>query len=528
MLLLTKKYKKRILIAFVLALLLVLYAVLYKIYIPRANAFGCFDDCNNFMRGYFFLNGNPLFSSVFSGHQPFGSYLSALIQWIAQPVNMSELILKHRQFVLVFSLVSNAILILRFGPKMILFTVIFEFSKFYIFGDRFLGEAMIVYPSIYMAGVVTKKFLKEKIYKFDYYLAAIFCWLIVFTRAPFAPMALLSFSYLLWEWPLAKIKKVKIYSIVLFAVVCLLTILAHDVKEYFYNVIVFNFQVNLAAESKLEMAGPRIFHWFFYPVYIFLYGPQNIFKYLLISINIVFVGVFLSLLVQKKYKLALFIFLILGLSNIRPVIPGALFYGSFHMIIWYGLFVFTTLFLLFKKVLNIKLSFLGFLVLTLSFAFFIISPEYFAKENIDTHKEFVTNYGYVLQRGEVIKALSNPTDTLFLDASDDMIYWQSQRFSPYEYSWYTSAMPLFEKYTKARIEMFESNPPDFYKEYGSCPKNKEPNENYSLPEFVKDDYVRLYTDGRESCLFVHKEKIKEITEEQWKRAAEHGFYPPGK
>ena len=86
-----------------LLLLIPIYAILYKIYIPRVNAFGCFDDCNNFMGGYFLLQGKAMFSEFFFNHQPFAGFISYFIQAVTHPQNVFELILRHRQFVLVFS-----------------------------------------------------------------------------------------------------------------------------------------------------------------------------------------------------------------------------------------------------------------------------------------------------------------------------------------------------------------------------------------------------------------------------------------
>ena len=84
-------------------------------------------------------------------------------------------------------------------------------------------------------------------------------------------------------------------------------------------------------------------------------------------------------------------------------------------------------------------------------------------------------------------------------------------------------MPLFKKFTDVRLQMFKYNPPDFYREYGSCPKEYDPGINYRLPDFIKNDYVRLFNDGKESCLFVKKSKLKNITSEQWKKANEFLF-----
>src|SRR3989338_8089796 len=109
-----------------LLLLIPIYAILYKIYIPRVNAFGCFDDCNNFMGGYFLLQGKAMFSEFFFNHQPFAAFLSYFVQLITHPQNIFELILRHRQFVMIFSLILNAFLIWRFKLPAFLFVLLYE------------------------------------------------------------------------------------------------------------------------------------------------------------------------------------------------------------------------------------------------------------------------------------------------------------------------------------------------------------------------------------------------------------------
>jgi len=149
----------------------------------------------------------------------------------------------------------------------------------------------------------------------------------------------------------------------------------------------------------------------------------------------------------------------------------------------------------------------------------VASPNYFAREKVDPHTEFINNYGYILQQGEAIKVLSKPGDTLFLDGSDDMIYWQSGLFSDYRYSWYTSSMSYFDKYNDERIEMFKKTPPDFYREHGRCPKVND-QEGALLPDFIREDYIRLFENGEASCIYIHKDKISEITKDQKLKAAE--------
>jgi hypothetical protein len=509
---LLKFLKDNYLIILFLFLLVPIYFLLYKLFIPRISAFGCFDDCNNFIRGYFVLSGKSLFKDVFSGHQPLGSYMSTLVQLLTTPENIYELILRHRQFILLFGFIFNAILIVRFGARIILFTIIFEFSKFYLFGDRFLAENMIIYPLVYLLATSILRIKKSKIYLFDYILSAIFCWFIVFAREPYIPLALL--LYLITIWDKLMMKKV-MTSLFIFGILSLVTILLHDVKEYFFNVITFNFQINVVSDlGKTGLPGPKILQIFFYPIYILFYLKHNVFSNLLLGIDIIFILYFLKLLKDKSYKFALLIFLALGLANIRVIFPGIIFYYSFHMLVWYGILVFVTCYLLVDGFKNRILYVASFTMLFLVFALFILYPNYFGWEKINQQDEFINNYGTILQEGEVIKILSNREDSLFLDGSDDLIYWQAKRFSDYKYSWYTSSMPNFSRFTDERIKMFKENPPDFYREYGFCPKKNLP-KNMSLPEFVIKDYVRLESDGKDSCLFVRKEKLKDISQKQW-------------
>jgi hypothetical protein len=70
------------------------------------------------------------------------------------------------------------------------------------------------------------------------------------------------------------------------------------------------------------------------------------------------------------------------------------------------------------------------------------------------------------------------------------------------------------------MNMFRNNPPDFYREYGRCPKKDGEIASYFLPEFIRDSYVRLYENGEESCIYVHKDKLVEISEEKRAKAGE--------
>ena len=267
-----KNYYKSI---FAVLLLIPIYYLLYKVYIPKINAFGCFDDCNNFMRGYFVLSGRHLFEQVFSGHQPLGSYVSALIQFITQPQSIFELVLRHRQFILLFGFISNALLILRFGKKVLLFVILFEFSKFYIFGDRYLVENMVVYLLIYLSGLVYLKIQNFKCSSIDYVLSGLFCWFVVFARLPYAPLAIVAYIIIIWGKPFDKFKKI---SLSILVILSFITIFMHNLSEYFFDVIVFNSKdiVNSGIGSNNLPGQLKLMQTFFYPVYV-LFAKKNFF-----------------------------------------------------------------------------------------------------------------------------------------------------------------------------------------------------------------------------------------------------------
>jgi hypothetical protein len=465
------------------------------------------------MGGYFMLNGKHMFSDFFFNHQPFAAYVSMIVQYLTHPASIFELLLRHRQFLILFGFIFNAALILRFGAKMLVFAIIYELSKFYLFGDRFLAESMIVYPLVYLITLTLYKYSKEKIYNFEYFIAGIFTWFIIFSREPYVPLALFLFFILIYGRKFSREKQI---SLIVFIILSILTIFSFNVKEYYFNDIYANYQLVVVPEIQTRVFGGPL-QILFYPIFILTNGLKNVFGIFLIGIDILFFIFYLKLLVSKKYLLGLIIFIILVLSNLRPTIPGKLFYESYHMLIWYSSFTLITIYMIFLQVKKKTVFTLGLLMLFIFLTLFITSPVYFANEKINQQDELITNYGTTLQEGTVVKLLSSPKDTLFLDGSDDLIYWQAQRLSSYKYTWYTSIMPYFDRYKSARIAMFKNNSPDFYRDYGICFKVEK--NISSLPDFAKNSYVRLFTDKKPTCLFINKNKLKSITPSQIKEIA---------
>lgn len=511
---------KKLKVVFLFAFLLPFFLFIFQAYFQRIGAFGCFDDCFNYVAGYFILKGKTLYAEIFFTHQPLMAILSSFIQRLTQPQSIYQLVAFHRIAILLFAFLMDIFLIIRFRGAGLGFVVFYEATKFYLFGDRFLGEAVIVYPLVYLFGLFWQQAQGKKLRLVELLVAAGFAWLIVFTREAFIPVALFLFLALIWQTPSSK----RLAPAGAFIFLTLAIFLCLPLKDYLFNVVWANFS-NLGSEvSNTNLLGVGLLKIFAYPFYIFLGGPQNYFKIILVGLSSVFLLLagFWAIKLRKR-GLILMVFLTLGLANIRLVEPGKVFYGAFHMAPWYGLFIFIICLLLAgvvkKKPKIVFCS--GLVILLATLAYLFVSPQWFVKEKSNKDSEFTTSYGHDFVHGEVVKLLASPSDTLFLDGWDDLIYWQADLPSAYKYAWYTSDMPFYPIYSLAREEMFQKYPPDFY--YGNCAKNLP---QYLLPTYRAKDYLALYFAGEPTCLYVNRTKLAIIDQGRWAKVKKLGFYLP--
>ncbi len=500
-----------------------IYIVLYKIYIPHISSFGCFDECMNYGGGYFISQGKSLYSQIFFNHQPIAGFLSFFVQKLTHPSNLYEFLLKHGQAVLLFGFIFNIFIVARYKIAGFLFVVFYELSKYYLFGNRFLAESFIVYPIVYLAGLMFFLETKQKIYRVEFVLTAVFSWFVLFMREPFAFVAIFQLLFILRN-PNTKVKKL---SYLIFGLLTLISLITLPLNEYLFSILTVSYKGTLANEANsTNLYGIGILKVLFYPFYSLFFGKWNEFRILLVGFSAIFSisGVFLLLL--KRYKLVFLSIFLLGLLNIRYVLPGTIFYSAFHMMDWFGVIIlFTFLFLeeLRKKEAVLSTLLYGFIFITLFM--YLSNPNNFIRHNINQQEEFLTNFGPSYSLGETVKALSTPDQTFFIDGGNDDLnvsYWVSQRTSPYQYSWFVYFAPGFQRYIDARDEMFTQNPPDFY--YGKISKGVDT--ETSLPNSIADKYIRLNSNGKKSNLFMKKNIVRSVSNDQWNKAKEFGIDKP--
>jgi hypothetical protein len=493
--------------------------ILYLHYI-HFTSFSFTDAYNSYARAYFLDKGRLLYSGIFSHHHMLMVYLSYIVQKVTQPDNLYQLVLYHRIFIGLCSVIFASLCIWKFRWVGLSFVVVYELSKYYLFGNLFLAESLVAYLLIYIFGIAWNKFHKNKVTKVDIIVVTLFAWLIFFLREPFIPLAGILTLYIYFDKSYTRLKS---FSIIAFIISSLLILSTVKWGDYFFNMFTLNFGGYIQEEiSSHGFGGLGLLKIFLYPFYVFISGQNNDFRIILLLLSSTFLISISVLILKKKYLLALFIVLSLGLANIRFREPGSVFYSGFHMLPWYSLFIFI-ISLLASKIIKVKeVIFYKYVVFTLIFGVVVISilpPYSTVYRGIDIHNEFNANYGRFYVTGEIIKILSDLDDNLFVDDWDTLVYWQSGLDSNYTYAMYFPVMSTVDKFSSEREKMFRNDPPEFY--YTDCHSNQG---KPLIPEYRMKDYLPLYYEGRSSCIYILNTKIKEISVDQWEQIHTFGFY----
>ena len=525
---------QRSILVFILGLL---WVYLRSVYRDRLGAFGCFDDCFNIAGGYFIGLGKRLYTDFFFNHQPILAYISWAIQTIYQPQSIYELILRHRMALIYFFAVSDVLLTLRFGFAGFAFAFLYETTKGYVFGERFLAEAMIVYPLVYLFGLSLRGSpatggRRSNLTKIEPVIAAIATWFVVFSREPYVPLALFLFCVFLWR------RKNRLLPIMVFGALSIAAIGYHNPADYWWNVVVASARSVAGAEiQQYNLAGIGLVSIFLYPVQVFLGGAWNHFRLIEAALSLLLFMIVVMRLyrhrVDKQNAAArtastlMIVVITLGLANIRQVAPGTVYYGAFHHMVWYAMVIAAVTYVIpaSPAVIHAKAGtqhFLGWFAFFGIVGYAILSPTSYLHEKVDRTAEFQIGYSHYITHGEIIRRLSQSAQTMFVEEWDELIYWQARRPVAFRYTWWSSTLAGDPTYRDAKAAMWRDSPPDFY--VGLC--KGEDGLVTSLPEAVAPRYLRLTQNGKPACLFVKKQTAKTISVDQWQSVRDFGIDTP--
>ncbi len=512
------------LFTFFLIIIFILFSIILdKSYYNHFATFGCFDECFNYIGGYFLIKGRILYKEIFFNHQLLMPYISAVLQKSFHPSSIYYLVLEHRMFIFIFGICMDIFIIWRFRLVGIGFAFLFEATKYYFMGSLFLPESILVYPLVYLFGLAWYKVNNNRLSSFDYIISALFAWAVIFLREPVVIVTL--FLYIIINFDKC-VRKEKIRAIGLFFILIISTLLLTSIPDYIYQVITINFRGVFSTEITSHGNNfITIFKIFFYPIFILIWGKKSLLRNILVGIDIIFVFSFVIFFLKTNKKwMGIILLFNLGLSNLRLVIPGTMYYETFHMLPWYGLFIMGTFFLLkeLKKIPKMENFVLPLKVFAGSiFLYAVLSNQSFLHDNTNRDLDFRLSFDRYYIYGQAVKYLAKPEDTLFLEKWDDLIYLQADLIPGYSYGFFGAAAGGIDRFEREREKMFKNNPPDFY--YSPNVKGQFP--FGFLPNYRKNMYEELIYVSSPSGLFIKDSKIKEITPEQWEKIKTLKFYP---
>lgn len=483
---------------------------LYKATVNYAQTDRFVDENDHMIGGYFLLNGKKLYKDISVVHQPLNYYFSSVGQKIFKVNSLFSFINRQRLMILLYSLSWNLLFLVFFGPAAIIFTLIFEISKFWFLGNLLLGESLAVYPLIFLFGMVIKKlFLKTELKPLELSAFSVATFTSVFLLLQLWPTIFLLNLSLLFSY--RKNLKNILYLLLPFLGLTIILFMFVPLKYYIQEVFVYNFRYYLPYMSKVSGLSGYL-KMIFLPLTAF---HKNFNSMELIIILFTFVYGYLSYFFWKKKSLLPFMFLlacIISANNRGNIIN----YNDFHLLPWLGLFIFFPIMilpLLFKKKVKImpiiKIGVIGVISFVIVYVNFFAKTPFTDKKNVMSENDI--NFHDINKYGMAIKAIRRPGDRLIAIPSDNLIHWVSgtdlaTRQIEY-YGWQYSI-----KEDKDRlIDVFKNHPVEFIVNGDA---------SNSLPPFVKsyvdEKYVQISEQHKPSRLFVLKSILPRVSDGEWK------------
>lgn len=515
------KVKNRgFLIVFSGILLLISFIILNLIYRRFIYSFGFTDEGDNISIGSFLLMGKKLYAEIFSQHQPLTYYFSALILKITDPDNLLLVVRRHRQFVMIFSYLWITFLTYRFGLVLLPFLFILELAKYYFLGHLFLAEGLVIYPLIYLFGLFWETLHGRKLSRIE---AVFFSFLIFFSLFNLLPLIItltiltgfLVFCYF-------SRKKILFGLIMPFLFGTVLLFSQISIPSYIEGALWANFFYYIPRSQKFAFNIEQPFYQMlinalFYPFSVF-FVPGNALIYLYRLLTVAWItaaGLYVYL--TKRWKVLLFVLIILFSANLRPAFGSQIFYHAFHSLPHFALFT-ASIGFLFREVLQRNQSrlvkFSSFIPLAVISVFLATNQSLYFRENISERDIPFINFAEIFTYGSVIKSLSAPTDTLAVIPHEELLYWYPNLPPATRFLFYEAWVHDVPKFKEEIYRNLKSDPPTFV----YWPK-------YELEPFLNtNDFVSPPRNTATfSALHINKNKLPEISEKQWESISVHGF-----
>lgn len=465
-------------------------------YLNKVFSFHFVDEEHNFTLGKNILKGEVLYEDFFTNHQPIEAISSALVQKISDPLNISQLVKRHRQAIQFYILLGYAFILFYFGKKIIPFVISFELSRFYLLGNLFLSETLVIFPLLIIEGLI----IWGTASKFTSFLFGLCLTICLFLLAPIWPLLIFSSAIYLFKTRSSIKKHFAPFSLGIILVLSLV-IPFMDPEGYFRYAIQSNLQYTVAATSYFGPWYVTTPQAFIAPWISWLGFPQGTeTQWIIRLLSIILTLQIIFALKRKAYFNIFLILAILGLSNLRFYPPGQQFYQGFHLLPWYS----SLLFLVSSfSVINLPKKLTSILIILLiAFSGYFAQPLF---KNHDLIKQFDINYSHQQYIGNIVEALRDSDDILYVFPDQWLIYWQSnakQGYKSFGYYIWSSHMPELKQQVQ---NLFSNSTPTFF----YCQHCQ----GFEMVRYLSQ-YKPIKRYGQNTDLYILPDKITQLTSKQ--------------
>lgn len=495
---------------YVFFITLILLIISGYLYTKNSFSLRFVDEEYNFAVGKYLSRGERLYDDIITNHQPIAHIFSSFVQDYSKPNSIYLLVSRHRTSIAVWSLIWSILFVLFFGFSALFFVFCYELTKSYLFGNLFLAESIVVYPFLFLIGLIIydEPVLSYGNKRLSHPLLLIFSGICIslclFLLGPIWPAVAFLTLLLLYRQ-----KNYLIPTLAFIFLGIFITILALwkyvSFSGYLYWYLHTNLIFTVPSYHGNEPWVLTILKSFMSPMISFITFDDTPMLWLIRIFSLLLI---INLVILRKFRFVLIVITLLGLSNIRFVPPGSGHYSGFHMLPWFGALVFITSALSFRqfkqnipamfKIINVLL-----IILTILFSLNYAKPV--LSEHKDAQKNYLINYSTYTDRGEIIRIMKNPIDTLFVSRDSWLVYWQSDTNHLPKLFGYYAWMSGIPKLHAAVLDEFAKRPPTFL----YCDNCKGSDLEVFLPQYTNIKKNKTSTD-----LYVLPDKIQSLSEFQ--------------
>lgn len=504
----------------ILAIAIVLFSAL--LYLRKTASFRFFDEENNIVAGYLMTQGRALYRDIFMNHNPLPLVISQLLQQAIPSGTLFDLVKLHRVFMVVFALIANSLLLIRFRSKALLFVGAYEYMRFYISGQMFLAEGMMAYMFAYYIFLLIEAYYdkKQAISIRDTVIASFLFAFIVLSREPYVPLVVVLYALVLirsasskWAWGCATAS---------FAAVGLF-MLQYDLGEFYKQVVTLNASFSFD-ESKAQN-GTQLFSGLtqLYQYFIEAIKFDKPLYIILGMVNMLF-AIGLGTIVRSEWRnkvhtslLLSIVILLAFLAGMRNFGAGVEWFGMYRSIPYIALLVSFV-----SYTANIKIqTVILFTVILIA----CVHPRSHFLEERNNAEEYYINYSQSYTVGEIFKTLCKNYSrcTLHIEDIDVYPYMVSNIEPNYMYAFHYPVQMKYLDFAAIRDQHISSHPPTIY--YDSSCKIA----NHSLPQSVSEQYIWLIKDDKSSadkrsCIAIRARELLPSLDSSQKEDLKKHFY----